>query len=354
VANISGKEKLHEIVPEVPPDTKAPVDTVFDIQLTKILQVTFTDRYEEIQPLIDSLITANREAPAPYFFKAASLQGWMSSYRINKFEKEVEESVDHVIEKGKLLLEKGDDPWVHFYLGGAYGYRGFARFRKHNWIGAYKDAKRGIGHFEKALEVDSTLYDVYLGLGSYYYWRTAKSKFIRIIAFWMSDQRELGLDQLRFTIKHGRYAVNESIYVLLASYFDAEQYENAMEILNMAKERKEIANLTDLYFQGRLMNQFGRWAEVDSVFNEIYHRIKDYKYPSIGFQVECKYWMAKAKNETGKYEEAFQLTSDALSQSRERDKDLEIEGHIDSFDDIKKQLEKLHKELSKRGLKSTL
>jgi tetratricopeptide (TPR) repeat protein len=252
------------------------------------------------------------------------------------------------------MLEERNDPWVHFYLGGAYGYRGFARFRKWNFIGAYKDASKGIDHFKKLLAIDSTVYDVYLGLGSYYYWRTAKSTFIRIIAFWMSDKRELGIEQLKFTIQHGRYASNEAIYVLLATYYDAKRFEEARELLNHTINKKGFANLTDLYFKGRIAAVFEDWAEVESAFSEILARLEKYKYPSIGYQVECKYWIAKAKSEHGEAEQALQLANQALELSKQRNEDKEIEGHIDSFNDIKKYLEELFKDLNKMALKGSL
>ncbi len=351
---LPAEDKLHEIVPDVPPDAKSPVDTLFGEPLTRIIEATVSDNFDMAVPIVDSLQKEYPDEPAPYFFEAALLQNWMSTLRINQFEKEVEENVQIVIDKGSKILAERNDPWVHFYLGGAYGYRGFARFRKWNFIGAYKDASKGIDHFKKLLEIDSTVYDVYLGLGSYYYWRTAKSSFIRIIAFWMSDKRELGIEQLKFTIKHGRYAPDETIYVLLATYYDAKRFEEARELVNYAISKKGFANLTDLYFKGRVAAVFQDWPEVESAFSEILSRIENYKYPSIGYQVECKYWIAKAKGENGELDQALQLANQALELSKQRNEDMEIEGHIDSFKDIKKSLEELFKDLNKMALKGSL
>ncbi len=298
---------LSERVPRVAPDARAPVDTVFDRALTGMITATFRDQYQVALYTADSLLVTYPDHPAAYFFKAAILQGWMSTYRINDFQKAVEENVQLAIDKGNYQLEQNNDPWLHFYLGGAYGYRGFNRFRKLNFIGAYRDAQRGIDHFGKALEKDSTLYDVYLGLGSYYYWRTAKSKFLRIITFWMSDKRELGLDQLRFSIDHGRYAIYDAIYVLLAAYYDYGQYDKGLELVNRAIRQKESANLTDLYFKGRLLAAKEDWPAVQEIFSEILQRVQSSKYQSIGYQVEGKYWIARALKEENRYEEAFLL-----------------------------------------------
>ncbi len=339
---------LSETIPNVPPDARAPKDTLFDVGLTKLINATFRDQYDEAVGVADSMIKAYPDYPAPYFFKAATLQGWMSTYRINNFQRGMEDNTQKAIDVGEALLEKEYNPWLHFYVGGAYGYRGFNRFRKLNWIGAYRDAGRGIDHFEKALEKDSTLYDVYLGLGSYYYWRTAKSKFLRIIAFWIPDKRELGIEQLHFVIDHGRYAIYESIYVLLAAYYNEGLYEKGLQLVNEAIQEKERPNLTDLYFKGRFLAQNGKWPEVEQIFTGILNKIADYKYPSIGYQVECKYWIAKALEQQGQEKEALFTARDGLMLSRKRDADKEIEGHIDSFDDIQNELKKLHQELNER------
>ncbi len=345
---------LHEIVPDVTPGTISRIDTLFDQELTEILRLTVLDRHAETIPIVDSLIKAHPDHLAPYFFKAAILQGWMATFRFSQFQNEVEENVQKVIDIGDELLKNENDPWVHFYLGGAYGYRGFARFRKYNFIGAYKDARRGINHFKEALKVDSTLYDVYLGLGSYFYWRTAKSKFLRIITFWIPDKRELGLNQLEFTLKHGRYAINETIYVLLASYYDDKKYAEALKLVNDVIETRNYANVSDLYFKGRLLINYQKWSEADTAFTEILKIINNHPYKSIGFQIECKYWIAKTYSERGNIEEALSLAKEALAQRKDRDPDLETEGHIDSFKDIENLLEELFEDLNKKSLKGSL
>ncbi|HFE62816.1 MAG TPA: hypothetical protein ENK14_00175 [Caldithrix sp.] len=339
-------------LPVVTAEAIAPPDPLFDRVVARGIELTFNDRYEESLALFDSLVQAYPNHPAPYFFRSATYQNWMSSYRFNKFQKEVEENVQTVIDlAGKMLKEK-DDPWLHFYIGAAYGYRGFNRFRKHNWLGAYKDAKRGVGNFEKALLADSTLYDVYLGLGSYYYWRTAKSKFLRLITFWMRDKRELGLKQLRFAIEHGRYAPNEASYVLLMALFNEKKYADAEVILEEILSRKKTSSLSDYYFRGRLVAQSGNWPEVETAFRTILNKIENYKFTSIGYQVECKYWIARAVSEQGHKAQALQIAREAQLQSKQRNKEEEIESIIENFGQIKKNLEKLIKELKKANRKS--
>jgi tetratricopeptide (TPR) repeat protein len=348
ITGLFSQTKLSETVPTNVIVERAPVDTVFDKALVKIINSSFRDQYFKAVSIADSLMVLYPDHPAPYFFKAASLQGWMSSYRLNQYQSDVEENVQKAIDTGNALLEKKNDPWLHFYLGGAYGYRGFNRFRTYNWIGAYRDAIRGIDHFEKALQEDSTLYDVYLGLGSYYYWRTAKSKFLRVITFWMADKRELGVRQLQFAIDHGRYAIYEALYGLIMIYYDFEKYDKGLKLLNDTVRKRGKPIIADLYYGARFHEKANNWQQVYDNFSEILKKLES-EYPtSIGFQVECKYWIAKALSEQGENREALLTARQGLMQSRQRDSDQEIEGYLESFDEIKSNLEKLHKQLNQQ------
>jgi len=86
---------------------------------------------------------------------------------------------------------------------------------------------------------------------------------------------------------------------------------------------------------------FKNWPVVLDIFQQILTRIENQPYQSISYQVECKYWIAKALKNQNKQEEAYELLKCALIQSKDYNKDQELENPIDSFDDIKKRLEKL-------------
>jgi len=335
----------------VKPDERAPIDSTFHEVLTKGLNHVYNDRYSEALVVFDSLQEIFPNHPAPNLYKAATYQYWMLSFRFNKFQNDLYENAEFAIDKGNKMLEKIDDPWVNFYVGAAYGYKALHRFRKHNWIGAYFDGIKGINNFNEALEKMPKLYDCYYGLGSYYYWRTAKSKFIRYLAFWMRDKRQLGLDQLQFAIAHGRYCPWETIHGLVIAYFDNGDYDKALALNDTAIKLNDPPSLGSLYMRGRLMAHFERWLEVQDIYQKILNRIVAQPYQSVGYQVECKYWIAEASYAQNQLDKAYELATSALAQSKERNKDDELENAIDNFDDIKKRLEKLHENLKRELIK---
>lgn len=343
---------LSNIVPDVAHDAVAPPDTLFHAELSHALDLVFSDRYAEAIVYLDSLKQVHPHHPAPFFYTAAAYQSWMSAFRFNAFQDKLEENVQKAIDVGNELIERKDDPWLNFYVGAAYGYRAFFRFREHNWVGAYFDGNKGISNFKKSLEKLPELYDVYLGLGSYHYWRTAKSKFIKVVAFWMKDRRKLGLDQIQFAIDHGIYCPEEATYGLVVAYYDYGEFKKALALNDRLNDTHMLEKgqvfMSDLYMRGRLKAHFEEWDEVIVIFQEILDRLTRAEHQSVGYQVECKYWIARALFKTGEYHKSFAMTEDAMQQRQYRKKEVELENPIDSFDDIMKELEDLYDTLSKQ------
>ncbi len=342
---------IYNEVSAVQPDERAPIDSTFHNVLTIGLNHCSNSRYMEALAIFDSLQQVFPQHPAPNFYKAATYQDWMLTYRFNKFQNDLYENVKLAIDKGIKMLEKNNDPWLNFYVGAAYGYKALHCFRQHNWIGAYIDGSRGIENFNVALEKLPNLYDCYYGLGSYNYWRTAKSKFIRFLIFWMKDKRKLGLEQLQLSIDKGRYCPYEATHGLVIAYYHNGDYYKALELNNIAMKLSDPPSLGTLYMRGRLMVKFEKWSAVQDIFQRILKRLIAQPYQSISYQVECKYWIAEALKSQNQPDEAYELVKHALVQSKDWIKDKELENPLEGFNIIKKRLEKLHDKLEKEMAK---
>jgi tetratricopeptide (TPR) repeat protein len=173
--------RAQNLLPQPEPGELAPIDPNFDAPLSRGIALVYSDRFEESLALFDSLQKAHPDHPGPHFYKAAAHQTWMRSYRFNGFQKELEQNVEEAITKGAKLLRTTNDPWLLFYMGGAYGYRAFYKFRNYHWLDAYQDSRKSLNYIQTGLQKQPKLYDAYLGLGSYDYWSTAKSIFRELL-----------------------------------------------------------------------------------------------------------------------------------------------------------------------------
>lgn len=326
-------------------DDLAPIDSTFHKELSQGLKLVDNARYSEAILVFDSLEQVFPDHPAPNFFKAATYQNWMLTFRINTFQNVFYENTELAIEKGNTLLESDTDPWLNFYVGAAYGFKALHLFRQHNWIQAYFNGRDGIDNFYIALQKSPNLYDCYYGLGSYHYWRSAKSKFISFLVFWMEDKRKIGLDELQLSIDKGRYTTYEATHGLLIAYYHHGDYEKALNLSSQAMQLTEIPSLSSLYLRGRVLVKFEKWQEVQDVFQQVLKRLVEHPYPSVSFQVECQYWIAEALVNQNKADEAYKIVKNALAQSENWVAENELESALEGFETILEWLEELNDKL---------
>ncbi len=329
------------------PDERAPIDSVFHVELTKGVDYVTNNRFKEALILFDSLEQHFPNHPAPNFYIAATYQSWMLTYRFNNFQNELYENAKLAIEKGTKLLEEDDDPWLNFYVGAAYGFKALHQFRQHNWISAYFDSRNGVNNFETALEKVPNMYDCYYGLGAFNYWRTAKSKFISFLIFWMSDNRKLGLEQMLLSIDKGRYCSEEATHGLIIAYYHNGNYSKAFNLNQMAMKVSDPSPLSTLYMNGRIMAKFEKWPEAQNSFQQVLMRLEVQPFQSISYQVECKYRIALTLIKQNQKREAFELVKKAVKQSKSWVKENELENPFESFEVIKERLVDLNDNLEK-------
>lgn len=320
-------------------------DPVIHDGMMRGVQLVDRDLHGESIRLFDGLSTLRPDHPAPHFLKAASYQSYMNTFRTNRYQRELEQNVRTAVEKGQRLLENRDDPWLRFYIGSSYGYQALNHFRKYAWINAYVDALNGVHHLETALRMEPRLYDAHLGLGTYYYWRTAKSKFIRNIAFWMEDRRESAIADLEFVVDRGLYAAREAVYSLIVTYWDSGRSEKALELVRKTLLKKMHPNMTDLYYNARLMAGFKRWPETEDGFRQVLDGLERSGEAGHGYQVECKYWIARALFEQGRTRAAVPFLERAFHQDRLRVEGTEPEGYFESHAEIQRLLLDLNDEV---------
>lgn len=248
----------------------------------------FNEGIAEFKKIIDSY----PDEPIGYFFIAASYQTLIDDYRNETYKSDFEHYADLSIEKGKEKLKKDNDSAeMCFYLGGTYGYRGIYRSFRGNWWGAFRDAWRAKPLLEKALELDSSLYDAYYGLGSYHYWGSIKAKLLSWLPF-IGDEREKGISELNLAVKKGKYASLEAKYSLLRVYNEEKEYDKALKLSEELKSVKEDAPFR-LWMSAQAYMGLLRWDEALETYKKLLDNFKKSPYYDLTAEVECRFWMAK-------------------------------------------------------------
>ena len=227
------------------------------------IELTINGKFNQALSILKQRIEIDTTDYRSYFYLAATLNSKMTHYENLDFEKKFFTAVENTIRLIKrkkienLKLTDSTKAQYSFYLGSAYGYRGFFEGRKGNWYSALSDGLAAINLLEEAVELDSSLMQCYLGIGTYDYWSSSKLKFALWLPF-IPDNRERGIELIKKSmIADGpaKYmAMHQLVYILI----DYEMFEDAIFYANKIIEKYP-------------KSQFMWWA-----YSHVFYKQRDY------------------------------------------------------------------------------
>jgi tetratricopeptide (TPR) repeat protein len=229
--------------------------------------------YKEAYEVFQELIELEPENPRGYFLRSA-IYFWMFSEDMkneevgNKFRDYSYEAV----EIAEAQLEKNeDDIDARFFLGGSYGSLGRYYAMTRSFLNAYWYGKKGKNYLEEVVEMDSTYYDAYLGLGIFHYLADVLPKFVKILSFVLGVEgdKEQGIREIKLAAEKGTYTKTEAMFFLGALYtYRERKYEEAIKIFNTLLE-KYPQNPGALLSLGRCYSNMGHCDSALTAFNMV-------------------------------------------------------------------------------------
>lgn len=192
--------------------------------ISQSVQLTINARFTEAESLLINKIARGDSTAEVYFFLSSLLNSKMTHYESQLDKDPFMNAIDKVIRKTGFTLKKNgtrsekQTGRLLFYRGSAFGYRAFYMGQTGHWLEALQDGSDSINDLEQAVALDSTIYEAYLGIGVYQYWKSTKLKFL----FWtpfVEDLRSSGIDQIKKAVHSdtpARYlALHQLVYILL-------------------------------------------------------------------------------------------------------------------------------------------
>ena len=206
-----------------------------DTLLRKGIDLTLKQDYAGANSTFEMICIRFPTHPAGYLYRAAVLQT-----KAMDFEDPIDEvPFDSLIEKGRfaaegMILESPNSPLGHFYLGTATGYSAYSHVERGNWFTGITRGLSSASDFKKAMELDSSFYDAFVGVGTYYYWKSRKTSFLN----WaLGDRREEGIRLLETAATKGAYNRYAAMSALVTIYLDAGQFRDAIRWANQGLEK---------------------------------------------------------------------------------------------------------------------
>jgi tetratricopeptide (TPR) repeat protein len=228
--------------------------------ITMGINESINNQFAESETRFRKLIQQFPDHPVGYFYTAATIQAEMMDAEDYRRQMEFEALIDSALKKSeKLHASQKSDAWVFFIEGSAYLYRSFVNKRNGQGWGAYRNAVNGVKRLEKALEIDSLFYDAYMGIGSYKYWKSSKTKGLSWLPF-LSDEREKGIALVKKAIDNGLFVKAFGRDQLAWILIDAKRFDEAAKyaMINChlyPQSRFFKWTLVEVYYRGARYDQ---------------------------------------------------------------------------------------------------
>gem|GEM_PF-229259 len=252
------------------PFSEAEVDTL----IREGIRATILQKFDRADSLFRMLQRRNPDDPRAFFYQAAALQSRMMDAEDYSREKEFLQLIEETVQRADRILKRSPgNAAAMFFKGAALGYRGFYHAQRKRYLKGIRDALRGIGFLNRAVQLDSAFYDAYLGIGTYKYWRSRLTEFLHWLPFF-PDKKEEGIRLIELAARKGRYgrdvAANELMWVEL----DRKNYWRALAIGQEMLEKYPGSRffmwpMAEAYFRS---GQFSRAIELFRRLMESYRK----------------------------------------------------------------------------------
>jgi len=298
------------------PFASAVSDTnVRDSVVLRIAQDIWANNYPEVIKSAERIILAEPVNPVGYLLLGIVYQTISETSRNDSYQVEIESNLEQAIDL--CDRKKDDDPrnpdW-YFISGAAYGYRGLHHAFHGRWWKAFKHGFRCQSNLKKTLKLDSTYYDAYLGLGSYYYYRTIKSKDFLWLPF-ISDKREEGMAQIRKAIASGFLTSDIARESFLRIFLIEERFEELVSLADsLCRIEPDDPYFLLFYVEGLLA--LGRLDEAEEKLRQLKLAWKNSPYyDPIGIY-EAELLFARIAHERGDRDMADKILEHILSREK--------------------------------------
>jgi hypothetical protein len=274
--------------------------------VTAAQEALFNDRFATADSLYRDYIRQWPDDPAGYLYRAGALMAEMSDREEDRYPDDFPRLLNIVDSATEVVLDTCSPhtaAWMHLLRGHAVAYHSLWESRFGSRLSAVRLGLRSNDDYEDGLERDSTLYDLYFGLGSYHYWKSAKAGMLRWFGIFRNE-KDKGIRELRLaadsSLLHRDLARSSLIWIWL----DGGQYDSAIAVAQEFATRYPDGK-TFLWPMAQAWYEKGNCEKA----REIYGRIREKLANSPGNYfnlIECDFYITQCCRKLGSQDEVGQ------------------------------------------------
>jgi tetratricopeptide (TPR) repeat protein len=305
------------------------------------LALSLNDRFRSADSMLVELSESAPLSPLGPLFAAGNLQAEMIDTesdalrqrfldRVNLAQTRVEAAISL---RGASVAEE------EFVLGVIAGYRAVYESRWGGWFAALKGGLRAKKHFERAIKLDSTMCDAYLGLGSYNFWKSAKTDWVNWLPV-VSDSRNKGISMLERATQCGVYTRATAHAALASAFFHDGRYHEALAQADTLA-RLAPGGKAHLWLRARAHYSLYEWDSATHAFDLLEARIRADGKGNYFNLIECAYYRAQCHWGAGRYEQALNECGRALTYPAPDDIKVRQRKHLNELRTLQRKLLRL-------------
>jgi len=210
----------------------------------------------------------------------------------------------------KLLNKYPENIWNHYFLGLTEGYISYYEGLNGSWLTSLKEGINSASNFEECLKRNPDFFEAYSGLGTYKYWKSAKTKFLSWLPF-VHDDRADGINYLEKAIDKSSYNTYLAVNSLIWIYIDKKNFDNAIQISE--KTLKEYPK--SRFFKwglARAYEDIDRLKAINS-YNEILNSYPNLNSMNHYNEIVLKHLIAQLYEKLGEKSKALKLCNEIMS-----------------------------------------
>lgn len=301
------------VLPAAPSLADSFMDNEREQQVLRAQELLLNDRFEAADSVYRVYIALHPDDPTGYLFRAGALFAEMAD-REEKIHADIFRStldtVDILTSRIADTADARTTAWMYLFRGHARAYRSLYESKFGSFLTALKLGLKTIDEYENGLQRDSTLIDLYAGIGSYHYWKSAKAGFLKWIGVF-KDERDKGIRELRRAADSSLLHRDLARSALVWIWLDQKEYDSATAIASALYERFPEGKtfLWPMAYACYRSNNYPKAAELFSRIRALLEKV-----PGNYFNlIECDYHLVQCYSWMGEDDRAVEAAQRSAS-----------------------------------------
>ncbi|MEP0860090.1 MAG: tetratricopeptide repeat protein [Ignavibacterium sp.] len=209
-------------------------DSKVDELLRKGIDKIINQNYDDAKKIFSELDKVRNDIPLGKIYLAATEIAKSYDYELPYNHNLITDYLELAKSISKKLIEKDKkNIWNKYFLALTEGYIAYYDAIRGSWLQAISTGLNSISLFEDILETDSSFHDAYIAIGTFKYWKSAKTEFLNWLPF-VDDEKDLGIKFLTIAVKNSSYNYHLAVNSLIWIYIDRERFGDAIELAEKA------------------------------------------------------------------------------------------------------------------------